>query len=119
MPTRVKIILAVVIIVFIASVAASIIFFRPADRKSSDEHNYIEIVQDGKVINKIDLAGAENQTFRIEYNGGWNDITIKDEEIYISDADCPDHTCIKTGKLRSEYVPIVCLPHKLIIRFSE
>lgn len=52
MPKSVKLIIAVVAVVFIASVAASVIIFRPKDQpdKDSGEPNYIEIVRDGKVI---------------------------------------------------------------------
>jgi len=121
MPDRVKAILAVVIIVFVGAAAASFIIFRPKDKpdKDSGEHEYIEIVQDGEVIERIDLLTAEDRVFRIESGEGWNEVTIKDGIISITDADCPDHTCVKTGELRSEYVPIVCLPHKLLIRFAE
>ncbi len=121
MPKSVKLIIAVVAVVFIASVAASVIIFRPKDQpdKDSGEPNYIEIVRDGKVIEKLDLNSEEDRTFRLEDESGWNEVTIKDGMISITDADCPDHTCVKTGELRSEHVPIVCLPHKLLIRFSD
>lgn len=116
MTKSVKICLAVVIVIFIASAAAAIFIMRP---RSSDE-KYVEIVQDNVVLYRIDLSKEENRTFRVEYpGGGWNDITIENSQIFISDADCPDKTCIKTGKLRSDYTPIVCLPHRLVIRFSE
>ena len=73
----------------------------------------------GLVEAKLDLAAEEDRTFRIESSGGWNDITIKDHQISVSDADCPDHTCVKNGVLRYEYLPIICLPHKLIVRFCD
>jgi hypothetical protein len=44
---------------------------------------------------------------------------IEDGEICVSSAECPDKTCVKMGKLRSESLPIVCLPNHLIIRFAE
>ena len=81
---------------------------------------HIEIVQDNKILYTLDYPTAGTQTFRIESpGGGWNEITIRDGSVCISDADCPDKTCVKTGVLRSETIPIVCLPHKLIIRFCD
>lgn len=80
---------------------------------------HIEIVQDGKVLYTMAYPTAETRTFHIESENGWNEITIRDGSICISDADCPDQTCVKTGMLRSESLPIVCLPHKLVIRLEE
>lgn len=44
-------------------------------------------------------------------------LVTENHEIFMSEADCPDHTCIKTGKLYN--YPIVCLPNKLVIEFAE
>ncbi|NLT09114.1 MAG: NusG domain II-containing protein [Ruminococcus sp.] len=121
MPDRVKIIIVVVAVIFIGAAAATFVLFGPGSEpdKGKDEPLYVEIVRDGRVIEKLDLNSEKDRTFRIEDERGWNEVTIKDGRISITDADCPDHTCVKTGELRSEYVPIVCLPHKLMIRFAE
>ena len=80
----------------------------------------VEIVQDNQVLYTLDLSSEDDRTFRIDYtDGGWNEIRIENGSICVSDADCPDKTCVKTGALRSETIPIVCLPHKLIIRFCD
>ena len=80
----------------------------------------IQIVQDNQILYTLDYPTQGTQTFRIDApDGGWNEITIKDGSICISDADCPDKTCVKTGLLRSESLPIVCLPHKLVIQLEE
>ena len=101
MTRGVKICLAVVAALFIGSVIACVILFKPA------ESRYIEIVQNGTVIRTIDLANAEDQTFRIESpDGGWNDITIEDGRVRVSDADCPDGTCIRTGE-RTSYSTMI------------
>lgn len=123
MTKGVKICLAAVILIFLVSAVASVLIMYPSDRgdpNKAPDVNYVEIVQDNKILYRIDIASESDRTFRVEHpNGGWNDITIKNSQIFISDADCPDKTCVKTGKLRSENIPIVCLPHKLVIRFCE
>jgi hypothetical protein len=84
------------------------------------DNTFVEIVQNNNVIYSFDLSKEKNRTFKIESDdGGWNEIKIENGNISISDADCPDHTCVKTGVLRSETIPIVCLPHRLVIRFAE
>lgn len=114
MTKGVKITLAVVIVLFLASAAAAVYMRRPA------ESVYVAIVQDGVVIRTIDLSTAKDQSFDIPgKNGGYNTVMISDGTICISDADCPDKTCVHTGVLRSEQVPIVCLPHRLVIRYTD
>ncbi|MDD7515649.1 NusG domain II-containing protein [Ruminococcus flavefaciens] len=114
MTKGVKAIISVVALMFIGSVIYVVLSLKPADS------TYVEIVQNNKVIYSFDLAKEKNRSFRIECdNGGWNEIKIEDGKISMSDADCPDHTCVKTGVLRSESVPIVCLPHRLVIRYAD
>lgn len=114
MTKSVKIIGSIVLAMFIISVIIVIISFRTSDNKT------VCIIQDNKVIYTLDLSEEEDRTFRIESsNGGWNDVRIENGKICIYDADCPDQTCVHTGFLRAEGVPIVCLPHRLIIRFAD
>ncbi len=114
MTKGVKLLIGAVLLIFAAAVVLAVIGLKPS------ESTWVEIVQNNKVIYKLDLSEEKDKTFRIDYpEGGWNEVQIKDGHICIADADCPDHTCIKTGELRSENIPIVCLPHKLVIRFSE
>lgn len=107
---------AVLTILVISAVMAAIM----AGPKKTGTTLYVEIVQDNKILYRIDLRQEKDRTFRIEYqDGGWNDITIENSRIFVSASDCPDKTCVKSGKLRNENFPIICLPHRLVIRFSE
>jgi len=116
----VKICIAVVSVVFAVSAVLSFVFLRTSKKDPEKESVWVEIVQDNDVLFKLDLSQESDRTFRIDCpDGGWNDITIKDHQISVSDADCPDHTCVKNGVLRYEYLPIICLPHKLIVRFCD
>ena len=106
-----KKILIVIIIIFIAGISGSLwVIFRPHEQT-------VNVIQNGKILYTINLETAENQNIEVEYQGRKNIIRIENHEIFMSEADCPDHTCIKTGKL-SDY-PIVCLPNKLVIEFAE
>lgn len=119
MTKGVKICMAVVVVIFTISTVLSFIFLHKTGSGTDNGSVWVEIVQDNKILYKLDLAAEEDRTFRIENSAGWNDITIKDHQISVSDADCPDHTCVKNGVLRYEYLPIICLPHKLIVRFCD
>lgn len=78
------------------------------------------IYQDGVLIREIDLnAVGSPYEFTIEYDGGYNTISVRSGAICVSSADCSDGTCMKQGWLEGGITPIVCLPHKLVIQFEE
>ncbi|MCM1102428.1 MAG: NusG domain II-containing protein [Clostridium sp.] len=99
--------------IFVLSLIGSIWILRaPGGRR-------VEVLQDGNVLYRFDLDHASDGAYVVEYEGGSNTILIRDGEIRVSEADCPDQTCVQMGILRSESLPIVCLPHRLIIRFAD
>lgn len=84
------------------------------------ESSIVEIVQDGEVIYRLDLSEyKEAETIEIAYDGGRNTVLIENGQICMSHADCPDQTCVKMGWLKSASLPIVCLPHHLVIQYAE
>ena len=112
---KMKLIYGITAAVFVAALLLTIFVLRPSEKQ------LVEIVQDGTVLQTIDLAHAENQSFRIESKDGssYNIVTIEDGKICVSEAACPDQTCVHMGVLKSDSMPIVCLPNKLIVRFAE
>jgi hypothetical protein len=83
------------------------------------EGTVAEILQDGAVIREIDLSRVlREESFRVEWEGGYNIVTLRPGAICVSEADCPDQICVHMGWLRSEAAPIVCLPHRLMIRLK-
>lgn len=79
----------------------------------------VEIVQEDRVLYRINLSECEDQTFSIVYEGCENIIQVFRGKIRVLEADCPDHTCVRMGWLRSDALPIACLPNRLVIRFCE
>ena len=77
-----------------------------------------EVVQDGKVLYTIDLDRVtQPYTFTVEdLEGGCNVVSVKPGSICVETADCPDKICVEQGWLKDRASPIVCLPHRLVIR---
>lgn len=73
-----------------------------------------EIYLDGELVKSVPLS--DECQFVVECEAGFNQITVRDGEIFVSDADCPDKVCVHTGAISGGAVPIVCLPHRLEIR---
>lgn len=81
----------------------------------------VQIIQGETVIREIDLSKvAREYSFVVEYpGGGSNTITVQPGRICVSEADCPDRICVHQGWLTDEPVPIVCLPHRLVITLKD
>ena len=77
----------------------------------------VEILQDGKILYTLDLAQAEDQTFTVTYGGRTNEIEIRNHQIRVKAADCPDQICVHMDWL--EDAPIVCLPNRLSIQYAD
>jgi len=74
---------------------------------------------DGILIERLDLSTvAEPYSFTVESNSGFNIISVDKGRIRISESDCPDGICVRQGWISGGSVPIVCLPHRLIIRLE-
>ena len=48
-------------------------------------------------------------------NGGTNVLRIQDGKAYLTEADCPDHLCVKQGKVDQTGETITCLPNRLTV----
>lgn len=99
-------------VIFITAIIFSVIIL------TSKPSSTVQILQDEKVLYTIDLSTAENQTIKIDCESGSNTVEILDGKIRVKEADCADNTCVKMGWLDGG-APIVCLPHRLVIRFVE
>lgn len=79
-----------------------------------------KIVQDGKVLRRIEPGKvSEKEIMTVTYGTHENQIEIGPEGIRMLSSDCPDQICVRTGKLREDGLPIVCLPHRLVIQWTE
>lgn len=108
-----KLIIGAVGLIFLISLILSIIILHPS------ESRIVEVVQDNEIIYRFNMETEENREIVVEYGDSSNTILIEDGEIRVSQAECPDKTCVNMGRLYSDNLPIVCLPNHLIIRFAE
>lgn len=72
-------------------------------------------------VNGVDcytVSLTENRSFTVESEYGTNTIFITGGKISVTDASCPDHTCIKRGAVNSG-MPVICMPNRLVIRFTD
>ena len=104
-----RLIISVIVAVLTVLSCCFLLFFSD---KGSRKAAYI--YSKGELLYSIDLTG-ENKEFIIETDNGYNTVCLKDGKIGITEADCPDKTCIKTGFTDSPFIPVICMPHRLEI----
>ncbi len=105
-------VLICVLLALLGAVGSALALLSPSGRR-------VNIISDGKLVRQIDLSSRENTSFKVSFKGRTNTVEVKDGKIRVSDADCPDKTCVKSGWLSSSAMPIVCLPNRLVIEFSD
>lgn len=76
-----------------------------------------ELVRDGVVLQSIELDRVtEAYQFTVDCpDGGYNIVEVRPGGIRVLEADCPDRVCVAQGWLTDQAIPIVCLPHRLVI----
>ena len=96
--------------VLLGCAALSVWLFLPRDAAQ-----YAEVWSDGKLVERVSLS--VNKTLTVESGSGVNVVTVKDGKIAVTQADCPDHYCMDRGYCHSG-AQIVCLPNRLVIKFT-
>lgn len=81
--------------------------------RKSKEGNFVKITSHQKEYGIYDLS--VNKTININDE---NIIQIKNGEVFMKKATCPDHICIKQGHISQSGSSIICLPHQLIIEIT-
>ena len=79
-----------------------------------------EIYQNGELVETIRLDQVtEAYTILVEgEDGGENLVEAAPGRIRMKSADCPDQVCVQQGWISDSTVPIVCLPHQVIIEVT-
>ena len=75
------------------------------------EGGYVEVEQSGQIIATYSLSIDGEYSL----NGGTNILVIEGGVAYLKDANCPDKTCVKTGKIHYVNQSIICLPNKVVV----
>lgn len=78
------------------------------------EGEYAVIISEGEEFKTLPLYKDETVSVK-----GKNTVTIKDGEVYVTYADCPDKLCMSQGKIKDTDKTIVCLPNKMSIKIRK
>ena len=108
---RTKLILA--LLIGAVAVSAAVLLLQGRGTRAS----VARITRDGVLLEEIDLTKTQAPfSFLLEDGRGRNLISVDQGRIRVSEADCPDQICVDQGWISDGTVPIVCLPHRLMIQ---
>lgn len=108
---RTKLILA--LLIGAVAVSAAVLLLQGRGTRAS----VARITRDGVLLEEIDLTKTQAPfSFLLEDGRGRNLISVEQGRIRVSEADCPDQICVNQGWISDGTVPIVCLPHRLMIQ---
>lgn len=86
-------------------------------------------MKDGNLVS-VSINGDEKYKYSITDNletdiitgdddENTNTLVIKDGEVYIKSANCPDIICVGHRPISKDGETIVCLPHKIVVSVTE
>ncbi len=77
------------------------------------------ITVDGVEYDRIDLSKVtESYDIDIDTQYGHNTVHVEPGRISVTEADCPDGVCVAQGAIDKGGVPIVCMPHRLVVKIE-
>lgn len=102
----------IVVCILIIIVFASWILINNFTDKT--QGNRVEVYVDNQLKHTYDLE--TDGEYEIGDNSNKNIIVVKDKQVYMKEADCPDKICVRQGKISNNKETIICLPHKLVVK---
>jgi hypothetical protein len=80
----------------------------------------VQISQNGEVLYTIDLAKVDTPyEITVPYGDHYNTVYVQPGSICVREADCSNQVCVNHGDLQEFGTPITCLPHRLMICWTE
>ena len=69
----------------------------------------------GAIVKEYDFNDKTKETYVLDSDGELNIVQIENGLVSISEANCHDLICVKTGSISKPGEIIVCLPHKFTV----
>ena len=111
--TALKINISVIIVILaLLGISYLVVFFA-----FGNEGKYITIEKDGVLVGTYSLEAE--QEIPLPDDEADNIVAIENGKAYMKEASCPDHLCMKQGKISKAGQTIVCLPNKVIVTVKD
>lgn len=97
----------------------SLIFYVYRRSAAVPERKTAVVSVNGKVIDILSVnAAGEPYERSYRTDGGVNIVRVEGGAVSVISADCPDHDCVRRGRLLLAGDTSACLPHRFLIRVA-
>jgi hypothetical protein len=103
--------------IILTSLLAFVIIGQIQAQTSSDLK--VVIKHEGEIIKSIPFDQQTVETFTYDEGDERNVVTVRNGLVSISEANCRDQICVKTGEISKVGEIIVCLPHKFTVEIAS
>ena len=97
--------------ILIGAILAAVLVMFAVMTLTKKEGAYVIVRVDGNETARYSL----HEDGEYELNGGTNLLRIEDGDAYLVSANCPDHLCVKQGRIDQTGETITCLPNQLTV----
>lgn len=66
----------------------------------------------------VSYSLSENRRIDLVSNGYSLTVEIKDGQVFVTESDCPDRVCVRTGKISKTGQEIICVPAQVVIEVT-
>ena len=112
MSKRVNILAVVVVAAVVVAAGAMIAVPRMAGAPAAGDLR--AVVHDGDGGTR-ELPLAQDGETAITTSFGTNVVVVEGGAVFVREADCPNHDCVRQGRIDTPGQQVVCLPHQLWI----
>ncbi|OPX45434.1 hypothetical protein CLHUN_08040 [Ruminiclostridium hungatei] len=108
------------LLVFILIMAVSFGVILSGRAKEDRGSKIAGIYQEGSAIYSIALDSVKKPySIKIKGEKGINTVTVEPGRICVSEADCPDKSCVNCRWISKPGQMVVCLPNRLMIKIKN
>ena len=104
-------------ILLIAALLALALGFFAVQRLSRKDGALAVVYVNGERTAEYPLAEDTTVTLHAP-NGGYNILVISGGCADVTEASCPDGICVAQGAIDRGGVPIICMPHRLVVKIE-
>ena len=106
----------ILIIGILVCVILAFVFFKVFQK----DGQFVSVIIDGQEENRFSLSDdIEHNIISGENGEYYNRLIIKENKVYIIDANCRDGICVDHKPVNKSGETIVCLPHKLVVSIEN
>lgn len=96
-------------------ILAILVLFAVAFYSTRKSGNIVVINHNGKVTGQYALSDDRDIKIRDRNGKITNTVCIKNGQVYMKKADCPDQICVHQGKKSKDGESITCLPNRVVV----